>query len=117
MVGCMDGMRGYVASSACVVVVRESREFASSRRASARERARGGGEGARKDDEVLTDSHGREVCKHKYHFDRFFSRGFWRIYLASFGEEIKAFVEEEIRYASLSVFPLINPSLQEESSC
>jgi hypothetical protein len=68
MVGCMDGMWGYVASSACVVV-RESREFASSRRASERERERGG---ARKDDEVLTDFHGREVCKHKYYFDRFF---------------------------------------------
>jgi hypothetical protein len=108
----MDGMWGYVASSACVVV-RESREFASSRRASERERERGG---ARKDDEVLTDFHGREVCKHKYYFDRFF-------FLAVFGEFIwrvsgkKAFVEEEIRYASLSVFPLINPSLQEESSC
>jgi hypothetical protein len=120
MVGCMDGMWGYVASSACVVV-RESRQFASSRSASERERERereraGGGrrseEGRRSADGFARE---RSLQGTNTILTDFF--------LAVFGEFIwrlsgkKAFVEEEIRYASLSVFPLINPSLQEESSC
>ncbi len=118
MVGCMDGMWGYVASSACVVV-RESREFASSRRASEREREREreSGEGERERGRTTTKC--RRICTGEKSAST--DSVLTDFFLAVFGEFIwrlsgkKAFVEEEIRYASLSIFPLINPSLQEES--
>jgi hypothetical protein len=88
----MDGMWGLRSFFRLRRRAREPRirvvEESEQERERERERERGAGEGARKDDEVLTDLHGREVCKHKYYFDRFFFLVvFWRIYLASFGEE------------------------------
>lgn len=113
----MDGMWGYVASSACVVV-RESRQFASSRSASERERERERARGRRSEEgRRSADGFARERSLQGT------NTILTDFFLAVFGEFIwrlsgkKAFVEEEIRYASLSLFPLINPSLQEESSC
>jgi hypothetical protein len=120
MVGCMDGMWGLRSFFRLRRRAREPRirVVEASERASERERERERAGGER---ERGRTTKCRRICTGEKSAST--NTILTDFFLAVFGEFIwrlsgkKAFVEEEIRYASLSVFPLINPSLQEESSC